>query len=62
MTTFKNLEQHIRDTKHTDNMREFMRTLPQEMQDKPKVVKNTEEDNNSMYWCIWIIANSFIDE
>lgn len=49
MTTFKNLEQHIRDTKHTDNMREFMRTLPQEMQDKPKVVKNTEEDNNSMY-------------
>ena len=46
VTSFKILEQHIRETKHTDNMREFTRTLPLEMQEKPKVVKSTEDDNS----------------
>jgi hypothetical protein len=52
LTSFKILESHVQDPKHTENVNEFMKTLPEEMR-KPTTVKKEaggqKEEDNSGY-------------
>lgn len=46
LDSFKSLELHIKDFKHLYNVKELIKTIPEEMREK----KGQEKVEESMYW------------